>query len=91
MLRSTEPLRRCWFDFEPPIRHGSDYYLRWTMNVNLKSEPEDQVAQALGMSHLRFDAKGKVIFQQDYWDPTDVLYSRIPLAGWLIRKVKQRL
>jgi hypothetical protein len=31
------------------------------------------------------------MFQQDYWDPSDVLYSRIPIAGWMINKVKSGL
>ena len=66
-------------------------YLRWTMNVSLNRDPEDRMDSALGMSHIRFNPDGKIVFQQDYWDPTDILYSRIPVANWLIKKVKERL
>jgi len=91
MIRSTEPLRRCTFEFEPFIRRGEDYFLPWTMIVSLNRDKEDREDRALGISRIRFNEDGKVVFQQDYWDPTDVLYSRIPIANWLIRKVKSRL
>jgi hypothetical protein len=92
MVESTKPLRKCVFTFEKPIRDGRDHYLRWTMIVSLKRDKEQQKEdRVLGMSHIRFDETGKVVFQQDYWDPTDVLYRRIPLAGWMIDKVKARL
>jgi hypothetical protein len=91
MIESTKPLRECTFDFEEPVINDGDYYLRWTMNVSLNSDPEGYMDRAIGMSHIRFNQEGKVIFQQDYWDPTDVLYDRIPVANWLIKKVKERL
>jgi hypothetical protein len=91
MIRSTEPLRHCTFTFEDVARHDTEYYLRWVMEVNMLRDPPERVSRVIGMSHVRFNAAGKVIFQQDYWDPSDVLYARIPVAGWLINKVKERL
>lgn len=91
MVQSTEPLRFCTFEFEKPIQRGNDYYLRWVMKVSLNSDPEDHVEQVIGMSHFRFNDEGKVVFQQDYWDPSDVLYRRIPIAGRMINWVKSRL
>jgi hypothetical protein len=40
---------------------------------------------------MRFNADGKVIFHQDYWDPTDIVYRRIPIAKQLIAFVKGRM
>ncbi len=91
MIRSTEPLRMCVFDFEAITVDDGEYYLRWVMRVNLKRDRPDRVEQAIGLTHMRFDAQGRILFQQDYWDPSDVLYDRIPIAGWLIRKVKASL
>lgn len=91
MVESTKPLRSCRFEFAEPIRQGRDYYLRWTMTVSLNRDKPDYSEQVIGLSHLRFNAEGRVVFQQDYWDPTDVLYRRIPVAGWMIDKVKERL
>lgn len=90
-LHSTKPLRTCTFDFPGVTFSNGDLYLRWIMNVSLNRDPEGTVDTCVGMSHIRFNSEGKVVFQQDYWDPTDILYSRIPVAGWLIQKVHNRL
>ena len=91
MVHSAEPLRSCQFEFSEPIRNPPDYYLRWVMKVNLKRDDPDRVQEVIGMSHVRFNSKGKVVFQQDYWDPTDVLYRRIPIANGLIGYVRSKL
>jgi hypothetical protein len=58
------------------------------MVVNLKRDKPEQIERSMGMSHMRLNTEGKVVFHQDYWDPTDVIYTRIPVANWLIKKVK---
>jgi len=91
MLHGVQPVRTCTFQFEPPAIDGADVYLRWVMNLNLKKDPEDKMLKAIGLSHLRFNAEGQVIFQQDYWDPTDVLYGQIPVSGFMVDQVRKRL
>lgn len=91
LLRGTEPLRTCTFVFPSVVEQDGDYYLRWVMRVNLKRDPPDRFEEVIGMSHVRLDEAGKVVFQQDYWDPSDVLYRRIPVAGWMVHKIKDRL
>lgn len=91
MIRSTEPLRLCVFTFEDIAAKNGDYYIRWVMRANLRRDPPERVSEVIGLSQVRFNAQGQVTFQQDYWDPSDVLYSRIPIAGWMINKVKASL
>ncbi len=91
LLESARNVRECTFEFQDVGRHEGNYYFRWIMKVSLKRDPEGHVTQSLGMSHMRFNADGKVIFHQDYWDPTDVVYRHIPVANWLIKKVKDRM
>lgn len=90
-VRSAKPLRSCTFTFEEPISNGPDHFLRWRMKVNLHRSEPGQFDEAIGLSHIRFDENGKVIFQQDYWDPTDVLYRKIPIANGLIGYVRSML
>ena len=45
----------------------------------------------MGVSHFRFNSSGQVVFHQDYWDPTDIVYKRIPLVKQLIAYVKKKL
>ena len=91
LVHSSEPLRSCRFSFYAPVRSPPDYYLRWAMEVNLKRDKPEQIDEVIGLSHLRFNREGKVVFQQDYWDPTDVLYRRIPIANRLIGLVRSKL
>lgn len=37
-----------------------------------------------GVTHLKFDADGKVSLHRDYWDAAEELYSKVPVLGWLM-------
>jgi hypothetical protein len=52
------------------------------------TESDDPI-RTVGMSHVRYDAKGKVIFHQDYWD-TGAVYEKIPVMGAVIRWIKNK-
>jgi steroid delta-isomerase len=43
-----------------------------------------------GATHLRFDARGKVIVHRDYWDSAEELYAKLPLIGALLRAFARR-
>ena len=91
LLEGLKGLRRCTFEFTDISESNGEYYLRWTMIVSLNRDPEDSVTQSLGMTHMRFNKEGKVVFHQDYWDPSDVVYTRIPIANRLITFVKNKM
>jgi hypothetical protein len=88
-LDMAEPVKSCTFDVTGVDRAGGEYYFRWTMDLVVKRAPHDPI-RALGLSHVRFDPAGKVVFQQDYWD-TSTLFERLPLVGGLTRWIKRRL
>lgn len=44
-----------------------------------------------GMSELIFGADGRVVEHVDYWDPAAQLYERVPVLGWLMRRIRRRL
>lgn len=74
------------FEFSPAIREGIDFYLPWTMV--LPGKPISQ--RSIGISHLRFNPEGQVIFHQDYWDSADILVPKVPVANGLIELVRRR-
>jgi hypothetical protein len=41
------------------------------------------------MSRVRFDAGGRVVLHQDYWDSASGLFEHVPVLGGLIRAVKK--
>lgn len=88
-LRMAEPVESCTFDVSDLDVAGGEYYFRWTMHLVVERAP-DKPLEALGLSHVRFNKAGKVVFQQDYWD-TSVLLERLPVVGGMVRYVKSRL
>ncbi|MCX5839704.1 MAG: nuclear transport factor 2 family protein [Deltaproteobacteria bacterium] len=87
-LNSAEGVQSCTFDIQEMVVHQGNYYFRWVMHLTMKRSPDDPI-QTVGMSHVRYDAKGKVIFHQDYWD-TGAVYEKIPVMGAVIRWIKNK-
>lgn len=88
-LVMAEPVETCTFTVDSMQRSGIDYYARWTMVLKSKAVKGEPI-EAIGFSHVRFDAEGQIIFQQDYWD-TSVMFDRIPVVGYWTRLVKSRI
>ena len=91
MLHGLNAVTYCGFEFQPTLFDNGDYFFRWTMLVNLKRSKSNELVKSIGMSHMRFNKQGEVIFHQDYWDPTDLVYHQIPIANRLINYVKGRM
>ncbi|CAN8138992.1 SnoaL-like domain-containing protein [uncultured Thiomicrorhabdus sp.] len=62
-------------------------YLSWQFSFvyNAKKQQFD------GLSKVRINPKGLICSHIDYWDPAKHIYSHIPLLGWLLNKVKNKL
>jgi steroid delta-isomerase len=60
-------------------------YLKWEMTGTIKLLGRWRVT---GMSELAFAADGRLLLHQDYWDAADQFYARLPLIGWLLRRVR---
>ena len=88
-LSSTEAIHECTFDIRDVGYSDGNYYFRWIMKLALKRD-RDNPLEETGMSHVRFDANGQVVFHQDYWE-TAALYERLPILGSVIRWVKKRI
>ena len=72
---------------------GSDgnYYFRWKMTLRFKRLARGEDKQSIGMSHIRFNAEGKVVLHQDFWDSTSGLFEHVPVLGAVLRRAKKRL
>ena len=88
-VSSTEAFLECRFDIQDVAVRDGNYYFRWIMTLVLKRYKDDPLETA-GMSHVRFDEKGKIIFHQDYWD-TGIIYEKIPILGPIITWIRQRV
>lgn len=44
-----------------------------------------------GVTHIVFDAHGRISLHRDYWDAAEELYAKLPLIGPLMRWLARRL
>ena len=70
---------------------NGDYSIRWEMSyAGPKLNGGDPIV-TIGMTQLRFNEKGEVIFHQDYWDSSAGVFEHIPLVGGLVKFVRGRM
>lgn len=69
---------------------GGNYYLRWTMDIELARFKRGQTLRSIGMTHLRFDEEGRIVLHQDYWDSSAGFFEHVPLLGGVLRAIKSR-
>ena len=76
------------FDLQDVAVHDGNYYFRWITQFSPKGKKDD-VIHLPGVSHVRFDKEGRIVFHQDFWD-AGVIYERLPVIGFFIRWLKKR-
>jgi steroid Delta-isomerase len=65
--------------------------LVWELGCRLRLPGRGQTLVLRGVSHLKFDAAGKVIYHRDYWDTAEELYMKLPGLGTLMRGLQRML
>jgi hypothetical protein len=78
MFRQIEEPR---FEILERVGDQVGLFLVWDLHFRLRSWKPDQERRIHGVSHLRFDAGGKVCYHRDYWDTGEELYEKLPLLG----------
>jgi len=73
------------FVFGTQVVAATEAALTWEMTVRIRRPRQTIVVP--GVSVLRFDER--ITSQRDYFDVGAMLYERLPLLGWLLRKVKR--
>ena len=68
---------------------GAEIYLRWDMRFTNEKGSREVVAP--GVSHLRVDGKGLVVFHRDYWDSSGALAEFVPLIPSILRSIRSRM
>lgn len=92
LQESAEAVEDCRVQIHETTRteHG-EHLVRWSMMIRFRKLRRGVDTWTVGMSHLRFDAQGRVVYHQDYWNAADGLFQHIPLLGTAIAAIKRRL
>ena len=77
--------------FEDISQSGDNYYLRWLMEMNFKVMGKAIESRSIGISQIRFDESGKIVFHQDFWDNTNGFFAHLPLLGSVMQKIKNSM
>ena len=72
-------------------KSDTDYYLRWSMDMEFEARGKKIRSKSIGVTQLRFDSNGKVIFHQDYWDSANAFYQHLPIVGGLVQRVRNSM
>lgn len=87
LLKTAEGAESVHAEVQDVAISGADCYVRWKMEVRAKNLAAGQPIVTEGISQLRFDGDGRIIFHQDFWNPAAGIYSHLPLLGPAIRYV----
>jgi len=66
---------------------GDQAFIAWRFDGRLFDKPWTFE----GVSELTFAADGRVVEHIDRWDSAGDFWQRVPLIGWLLRRMKRRL
>ncbi len=91
MSESAAHVDRTTVDILDVFRTEHDYFIRWSMKMDLSVKGSDIHSHSIGMTQLRFNTEGKVVFHQDFWDSSEAFYEHLPLMGRFVKKVKTML
>lgn len=75
---------------EQVVGEGS-VMLVWEFYFRVRLWGRGQAQVMRGVSHLRFNAEGKVCYHRDYWDTGEELYMKLPGLGTLMRGLRRVL
>ena len=68
----------------------SDVYLVWLMTAEFQPIRKPVTSKTIGITHARFDAAGKVVLHQDFWDTGLGFYQQVPALGNVIKSINRR-
>lgn len=76
------------FEIEHAVLDGAIGYLNWRLGFRGKRA---KVHEIVGVSELHFGADGRIARHIDHWDVASQLYERMPLLGFVLRRIRRRL
>lgn len=88
LARSAEHASALEIEIEEIVRSDSGVYVRWMMRFTTSGGKD---VHAPGISHLRFDVAGRILYHRDYWDASGALASMVPVVGPVLEAVRKRL
>jgi hypothetical protein len=85
-------LKLIKFEYTEAIESGKTVVLVWKMTYAVDKLNSGEPISILGNSVIKFGgAEDKVTYHRDYFDVGAMVYEYIPVLGWGVRKVREKL
>ncbi len=75
------------FDILHQAQNGDTGFLHWQLSAQLRGKP--WVFE--GVTHVQFNAVGKVVSHADHWDAAREFYEHFPVIGWALGAIRRKL
>lgn len=79
------------FNFSQVVSQGNTHSLYWTMTLSAEGLNNGNPISVDGNSYIKFNEAGLVSYHRDYFDMGEFIYEHVPLLGWTVKKVKEKL
>lgn len=80
----------CRFDIKQINQQGQHVFVSWQMHFSHPKLKAGKTISVEGVSELQI-VNDKIVFHRDYYDMGEMIYQNIPILGYLIRLIKNRL
>jgi steroid 5-alpha reductase family enzyme len=84
-------VRSIKFTYKDLVSNKNTHALYWTMTLSADGLNGGSPMSLEGNSHIKFNDAGLVSYHRDYFDMGEFIYEHIPVMGWTIKKVKEKL
>ena len=88
MYESVEEIR---FDIANHYIDGDRHVVSWTMTVVHERFNQGKEVVVDGVSVIHFNASDLVVYHRDYFDMGALVYEHVPLLGYVVGRVKERI
>jgi hypothetical protein len=79
------------FEFSQFIESSDTIVGIWKMTLVTDKLNSGEPIVVDGNSVIRFDSSGKAIYHRDYFDMGAFIYEHIPMVGFVVKKIKNRM
>ncbi|NQD36866.1 nuclear transport factor 2 family protein [Permianibacter sp. IMCC34836] len=82
-------VRHCDFQFERVLHDDQSALIRWTMSISHPRLNGGRTLHVPGVTELEFT--DRISLHRDFFDAGALLYEQVPVIGWAIRRIKERI
>jgi hypothetical protein len=79
------------FVFTDSVSSGNKHVVVWTMKLRAEKLKNGELMELHGNSVIVFNEDDLVSYHRDYYDMGEFIYENVPVLGWIVKSVKNRL